>query len=145
MVEIKKILRFIFDNNDDIGIFKGRIIVFGIVKQIFENNKYREDIPPFIHALKDKGQVQIDFEDLNSRFEPSHHFKYQNGKVIKRNQSEIDEIEGILEQLRAEKLVEISEREEIIKQQKSILLDDSKSDKSRLNAMAKLIEFRGGI
>jgi len=69
---------------------------------------------------------------------PLHHFKHDNGKIVKKSDSEIAAIDASIAQAKQQKLIDSQIVEQEKQDNEKILKDTTKTDKERLDALAKL-------
>lgn len=137
-MKYKQFIRFVVNDNGN-----GKIKAMNkIVKVYDDEDKFIKIESPYIYATGT--QIDIDMEETDSsKFMPLRHLKHKDGEIIKKTQTEIDEIDAVCQQLKAESRLEIEERNQEIEDAKELVADESKSDKQRLEAISTLIRLKG--
>ena len=138
----KKFIRFICNTKDHPAGEK--IKARGYVTKCYDDNDvFLYDKKPYLFAQANQFIVDIDFifdgvvVDYR-QYSPLHHFKHDNGNIVKKTTTEITAIEAQITAIKEQKAAErvVIEQDKI--DNEKILKDTTKTDKERLDALAKL-------
>ncbi len=134
----KQFIRFVVNDNGN-----GKIKAMNKITKVYDNkDEFIKINPPYIYATGI--QINVDMEETDSsKFMPLRHFKHKNGKIIKRTQTNINQIEQTYQIAKTQKLQEIETKNEQIETAKEVITNESKSDKQRLEAISTLIRLKG--
>ncbi len=139
-MKLKKFARFICNTAQHPRGEKVKILKT-IAKVFDDQDNFLYIRKPYIRALTD--QFEIDIEIIDGKFDCQkysllHHFKADNGNIIKRTDSEIETIEADIASARQIKEIERQERELAKLNLEATIKDDSKTDAEKLDALIKL-------
>ena len=115
-----------------------KIKALNVITKVYDDNdNFIEVKKPYIKAMAD--QIEIDIEGYYyHEYLPLHHFKHDKGKIVKKTDKEILTIDATIAQAKQQKLIDKQKAEQDKQDNENILKDTTKSDKERLDALAKL-------
>lgn len=137
----KKFIRFIVNTNQHPRGEK--IKALNIITKIFDENDNLIKVKrPCLVA--GEHQIEIDVEGTDYRqYLPLRHFKHYKGKIIKKSQSEIDNIEQIRATNKTTKESLLQQQEQNIAAAKQVINDKNKTDSEKLSALLDVLREEG--
>ena len=135
-MKFKKFIRFIC--NTPAHERGEKIKALNVITKVYDDeDNFIEVKKPYIKAMEN--QIEVDIEDIYYHlYMPLHHFKHDNGKIVKKSDSEIAAIDASIAQAKQQKLIDSQIVEQEKQDNEKILKDTTKTDKERLDALAKL-------
>jgi len=132
----KKFIRFICNTSQHP---KGeKIKALNVITKIYDNEENFLYVKK-PHIFAQENQIEIDIEEIDyKKYLPLHHFKYNNGNIVKRSDQEIQIIENERVQIKEQKQIEQEQKEREKQDNQDIVDDITKTDTERLNALIKL-------
>ena len=115
-----------------------KIKALNVITKIYDDDdNFIEVKKPYIKAMEN--QIEVDVEGFYYHvYLPLHHFKVDKGKIVKKSDSEILTIDATIAQAKQQKLIDRQTAEQNKQDNEKIFKDKTKSDKERLDALAKL-------
>ncbi len=139
----KKFIRFVCNTKDH---ERGKKIkALNIITKVFDDeDKFIEVKKPYIKALANQIEIDIDimFEGKQidyHKYLPLHHFKHDKGSIVKKSDTEIQTLEAEMAQTKQQKEIEKNQKEQDLIDAKNIMVDETKTDKERLEATINII------
>lgn len=136
----RKFIRFVYNTSSHPRGEK--IKTLNIITKVYddENNLLYVKKP---HSYALDNQIEIDIEGTDyKQYLPLHHFKHEDGNIIRKSNAEIQVLEAGRTQEKQKKEIEKQQNEQEKQNNENIIADDSKSDKDKLDALIKL--YKGG-
>ena len=99
---------------------------------------------PYIKALENQIEVDIEGTDYK-KYAPPHHYKNDNGNIVKKSDAEIQTLEAEITQQKLDKQAALVIKEQEISNPKTIVVDETKADSVRLAAMINIQKKEGKL